>query len=554
VNFLKSNDPEDQRLKFYLTQGYYFIQLIDVDGLQFNPLNEQAFSGAVFYLDTNVLLLRFQSADERMPLFDEMVSVAKRLGIDLRVSRATINEARRVGHNMYAEMMKILPHYPIELLERSNDWFLQSYLRDLEKNPSLTPEQFIEPFDRLAEVCEQEIGLEVDDRDEGQIISGRDFLRVSQIMQEEAKAIRGSEKSDHVLEHDVCHYALVQDERQTNTKTWFLTLDRSLSSVALRLREAQPFCYSLFGLVQSISPFLSIEQEERSFAEVFCGLLSEHIFPIENTFEMKDLRLFYEYHSDLVSLPPNELVLAWDYLSQVVLKGEHYKPAEAPKVALELRKFISASADEQRLMLTADKERLERERDFFAGEKERLERERHTLEDSAQTANAAAESERRARLETETERNQFKGEVEALQRELSSRIDQSNQQLDVQRQVRRRDYMIVGFSLGAVVWVFGSSLISVVNRRWAGLEEWRNAEETIIRTLGGFVFSWPALPFIKNLRWATEWRLALFGAVVVVALAFSRLPDNSFFSGMSSLVSIAMLIATLVFYSVLKKE
>jgi hypothetical protein len=56
VNFLKSSEPDDEKLKFYLTQGYYFAELLGFQNNQFDPLAEQAFSGAVFYIDTNVLV------------------------------------------------------------------------------------------------------------------------------------------------------------------------------------------------------------------------------------------------------------------------------------------------------------------------------------------------------------------------------------------------------------------------------------------------------------------------------------------------------------------
>lgn len=43
--FLRSSDPDGERLKFHLAQGYYFTQLLGFEGGRFNPLNEHAFAG-----------------------------------------------------------------------------------------------------------------------------------------------------------------------------------------------------------------------------------------------------------------------------------------------------------------------------------------------------------------------------------------------------------------------------------------------------------------------------------------------------------------------------
>src|SRR5205814_4327988 len=96
LSLFKSHDVDVKRLIFYLTQGYYFVQLLGLDQNGFDPISEEAFHGAVFYLDTNVLLQGLLPSDGGRA-FAEMTNVAKRVGITLRITRASINEARRVG-------------------------------------------------------------------------------------------------------------------------------------------------------------------------------------------------------------------------------------------------------------------------------------------------------------------------------------------------------------------------------------------------------------------------------------------------------------------------
>jgi hypothetical protein len=95
VRFIRSTERRDEELKFNLTQGFFVAQLLGLDSAQFNPIADEAFRGSVFYLDTNVILAPLLSS-EAEPFFDEVVRIAERLGIELRVSRATIDETRWV--------------------------------------------------------------------------------------------------------------------------------------------------------------------------------------------------------------------------------------------------------------------------------------------------------------------------------------------------------------------------------------------------------------------------------------------------------------------------
>ena len=90
IEFLKSGDPDDLKLKFCLSQGYYFAQLVGFQNGGFSPLAEEAFKGTCFYLDTNVLLYGLLPDRDDMAVFAELLTLAKRLGISLVVTEATI--------------------------------------------------------------------------------------------------------------------------------------------------------------------------------------------------------------------------------------------------------------------------------------------------------------------------------------------------------------------------------------------------------------------------------------------------------------------------------
>lgn len=360
LQFLASKEPEDVRLKFHITQGYFFAQLIGFGDVKFELLTERAFDGTVLYLDTNVAILALLRNDRLAGQFDELLAVAGRLGIELRITRATVNEVRRVVADRIQQANKVFGALPDELIEMSNDQFIAGFIDARATDADLSPEQFFEPFEHVAEVL-KESGVILVDIVEDELIKGRDFSALTKVLQDEALASRGFEKSEDILRHDIAHFALVGDERVSNELTWFLTRDRSLPIAATKLKgtSLHPFCYSLIGFLQSVSPFLIAGQEEQQIAGIFAALLEEQLLPHEQLFNMKELVLLVEMHQDVIATPKESLISAVDYVKSTVLRGRTYRVEHYAEVALGLRSFLASSGDEQRRELEAERTRLE---------------------------------------------------------------------------------------------------------------------------------------------------------------------------------------------------
>jgi hypothetical protein len=539
-SFLRSTEPDDEKLKFYLAQGYYFTQLLGLENEHFDPLAQQAFANSIFYLDTNVLLPRILFSDENAALFDEVIRVAKGMGIELRVTRATINEARRVAANRVIEIKKIAGVIPDELASRTHDQFLAAYLEAREINSSLTAEEFFRPFDRLTEVVEGEMGLVIDDKTEDEIIAGRDLERVAQIIQEEAVSTRKWSKSEVVLNHDVSHYALVVDERTRNPKTWFLTSDRSLIQAAFRIDDrGQPFCFSLIGLLQSISPFLTVQENEHSLVDVFSIFLTEQILPVESLFDVKELVLLAEMHEDVLATPLEQLMPALDFVKRTVLQGKPYRPAEIPRVALELRKFLTSSADEQRRALQAEAERLESERN----------KEEQAKHIEVEKRKAAEEESGQKGLEIESLRTQVE-QAKGMEQAGSKQITSVNLKLTKQQTARRRDWMLLGFVIGIGLWFFNDSIVLKAATKWPSVQGFEGHLRATFGVLGALIFCLPALNLVAKSGWRPEYRAGLVTIIVAVGIALSSLFDDAAWSRWSAFVQIGALIATLIIFRV----
>jgi hypothetical protein len=534
VALFKSHDLEDKRLIFYLTQGYYFAQLLGLDHQTFDPIAEQAFVGAAFYLDTNVLLLGLLPGD-RGQAFAEMIGVAKRIGIALRVTRASINEARRVAADRLKELKVMQDRVPAELAERSLDDFVTHFYEQRLANPDLTPEEYLHRFEKLSETIEQ-WGVEIDDVVEDEMLRGLSFsVLETRIQERSAQYRKGRTKSDGVLRHDVAHYALIETKRESNSKTWFLTRDRSLMSSAEDIcKTEKPFCFSLIGFLQSISPYVLSDVEGNSLSVVFSELLKEQLITTDKLFDSRELVLLAEMHSDVLATAAENLLPAVDFVKFSVLKGKAYRPEDLPLVSLELRKFLASSADEQKRALESLNAQLQSE---------------------AQMDRKAAAESRQARADAErtllTREDEIEEQAEKLQTSqletvlLREQLATQRTQLATQRMRVRLAGGVSGIVVGAVMWSFRQPISAAIE----GMGGQREVIDIALQVIAGLLFCFPSLNFLRKSDWRTEIKVALGTVIVFAAIWATKMISPSKAADVASYLAIAAVTAGMLVFS-----
>lgn len=506
LEFLASKEPEDVRLKFHITQGYYFAQLIGFGDTKFELLTERAFNGTVLYLDTNVAILALLRNDRLAAQYDELLAVAGRLGIELRITRATVNEVRRVVADRVQQANKVFGALPTELIERSDDQFIAGFIDARSINPELSPEQFFEPFEHVADVLKKS-GVVLVDLVEDELIKGRDFPAITKVLQEEALASRGFEKSEDILRHDVAHLALVGDEREENELTWFLTRDRSLPLAAAKLKgtSVHPLCYSLIGFLQSVSPFLIAGQEEQQIADIFAALLEEQLLPHEQLFNMKELVLLVEMHQDVIATPKENLISAVDYVKSTVLRGRTYRVEHHAEVALGLRSFLASSGDEQRRELEAERARLE-----FVSKQEQ----------------EAAAVERRLRLraeETILSQMMELAELREQSSEQSSKISLLTSELESTTLAIRktiRGFFPLAPLIGLILLWRRVPVASWFRTTLPLLVGWTHVE-LVVTVAGWSIALLPAIIYTRGVSWPDQGRVGYIATLMMTAFALS---------------------------------
>lgn len=528
--FLRSNRPDDVQLKFFLSQGYYFAQLIGLEPGVFDPLNESAFSGSVFYLDTNVLIVGLLQNDHIGQVFGELVSVARRLSIELRVTRATIDEARSVAAARVSALNEVIGIIPDDVLRRSGDQFFEAFLQAREKKASLSPEDFFKAFDHLPEVLQERWGISIVEKTADEILAGRDLKHIADLMHETAIITRGWGKSGIILHHDVAHYALVLDERPENPKTWFLTRDRTLTRSAEKLPASNcPFCYSLIGFLQSISPFLITASEEHSFADVFAQLLTEQMFPREQFFDVSELVLLAQMNRDVMTTQREKLIPALDYLKKTVLSGKTYTKERGPEVALCLRTFITSSSDQRELELLEESKRLAAQ---LKSKETDLEAMRQLREVDLQVVSQQA-----TQIEELDRRNdQLSGQVEGLA--------ESQKHLTLKS---ARNQMIAGVMGCIMLWLFAGHVVDLIHDRFPDLGAttlW--AMRLVLNSIGLLSLALPTAAFLRRRGLSRDTQVIIMTVVMAIGLGVSRFIEPDVVSLWSGLVQLAVVLASLL--------
>ena len=492
--FLQSMESDDKDLRFHLAQSYYVVQLLELSPHDFNPLADDAFSGAVFYLDTNIVLDALKS-DDSTRRFHELVNASNSLGIELRVTGATLDEALTVAYARVQDIEEVISTLPRKLLERTKDDFFLAFQAAREDDPSIAPADFLLRFEELPTFL-RDLNIMIDERRAEQIVNGRDVEKECRIVGDAAEHVRGFGKSDGVSLHDVCHFLVAQEERKSGRKCWFLTRDGTLSRAAVQLAPSElPFCFPLVAFLQSVSPFIESPSDRQSLVDIFSAVLKGDVGDLSGRllFDMTELRLISELHADVLSVPTDQLIPALDYVKSNLLKGRPYRREDHTSVALEIKKFLTASAHEKQQELF---DQLERQKQLLATE--------HTKRSDAEL------------------------DAERLRREIE-RLTQEVHAAEAREAARARNQKILAAALaflgvvfGSVCWWFDADISRrIVNALPNGATDGLPLALTI-RMLGAFAFVSSFIPSLSRLR-KRAYRLLGYTIVVGIALAAADL-------------------------------
>ena len=470
IRFLRSAERHDTALKFRLTQGYFVAQLFGVSSLSFNPLADDTFRQAIFYLDTNVLVDLLLAHDVRRSSA-ELVRVCASLDVEIRVTRGTIDEAAALAAARYRQIRPLVDSLPTSFMEKSDSAFLEAFLSASKRESTLTLNGFFERFGMIPSIL-RELGVTLYEKTTDETIGDRNIAREFEIIQKAARDAHGESKTATVCRHDVAHYLLIHRERSRGHKAWFLTRDRTLGRAAVELNPGKvPFCFSLTGFLQSVSPFIETPEAQSSLVDLFGTVLTGETGDLSGQalFDLEELRIVSALYTDLLATSPEQLLEAVDYVKRNVLRGRPFREQNQPEIALEIRKRLGSSKEDQLRALQNEITRQE----ALVAEREAEQR--------------LAENELRKRDE-EIDRLESAAE-KSFQREKAK--EQATRRL-------RRVVAVLGAILTMCLWTLDSAIVTTVTGLSETASGWGAVWQSVVRALGAVALVSCLLPLVRQ--------------------------------------------------------
>lgn len=387
IEFFQNLDPDSNQLRFALAQSFYIGQLLGVEGRDL--LSEEIFADGTLYLDSSVVIPALLPSSRHHAVFKELCGVCKRLRIRLLVARPTIDEVRKVAADQERLAGTLYEKVPQNIAASVKGDFFHFYLIAKQVDPESSTESLFAPFHRLSETLRETFGIEtVDDVQFEEFEWSVEFNGVAEAIQKSSVSVRKREKFRAALSHDSKIFMFLRSQCSSpEEKVSFLTCDSSLPSAWAQLQseDFRTRCFTLDGLLQSISPFVTTESEASDFSEVFSQVIAAQLLPQGKLFDIEDFMLFEDLDLDCRELPEAEVRDALLAVKEHVLKGAAYRHESLEEAAYELRRFF-AQTDKRIAGLIKERERLQSELE----ERERR-MQREQLEHSKQIGEAREE-------------------------------------------------------------------------------------------------------------------------------------------------------------------
>lgn len=415
IAFFNSSHPDFASVKWNLAQNYYVAKCLGIDGAG-ALLSEDVFKGAVFYLDTNVVVDALTPLGRHHNSFRTVVEACRRLDIDLNVAQISIDELRNVVSFAKRDVPRIVPRIPDALLPRVQSVFLDIF-REAAAGGEHDEDRLFERFDDAARRLKDEYGVTVVDDSWFDAADSEQTLTLASRLKDVAPR-RVRQKSQRAALHDAKLITWVQNSRLTGeSRTFLITTDRSLPSIRLDSQKVgdRPVAMSLDAILQWLSPVAFQTDDDSDAAQLFSESLRQQILPRENFFDMADFRYFAEMEWDSKTLPVDDVEDAIRTVRAIMPSLDPTSSNDREKIGLILGKYFVDPGRRYRRDLSG-LEAIVVESDASAAElRTACDRQRQQIEDLR--ADAAALTTTVENLQCDAKRSEI--DAESAQRSLS---------------------------------------------------------------------------------------------------------------------------------------
>lgn len=438
MTFFQINDPDFDEIKWNMTQNYFVAKALGLDPSG-ALLSKEVFEDAVFYLDTNVLIVALESKSRYHRSFLTFAKACKQLGVTFKVCQISLDELNRVLAYQRDLIIKVMDQIPEQTAGRVRSVFYEIYLERKKAGETVEIDDLFSSFSSPMKDLEESFGAELDDdiwfdnnKEERATQSfandlGRRYLN-----------LRLRTKSQRATLHDALLLLWIQKTRQETpaSNVLLVTADTSLPGCVPRNSLCSSLAITSDALLQWISPLIAAEETGGNFAEVFSEMIKYRLLPQDRFFALEDFLIFHEMHMSCRELPAQDVEECIRYIKTHAYTLDPSRPSDREKLAYEVSKFF---ADPGRKYLQ---------------EIARLEQEKTTMRDDFESRIGEAQ---RQINDLEQEHKSQLGKRDTAISELKSNFDDFRRATG-EDSIRRSAYLRVGFTFLVFLMLEGLTL------------------------------------------------------------------------------------------------
>ena len=327
-----------------LSQSFFIAKMMGLDKAA-QLLARDLFEGAMFVLDTNIIIGALEDYDRFHDAFLALHECFSSLGVDVIAARQTLSEMERWLEYARQQAERVLPGLSPELLAETHGPFVARYLALTEDGQTVDMKDVFANFDSPEIFLSERYGVSIAEDDRfARIFASPEARHVALDMQERAQTFyrhyRSAKSYSRTL-HDATALLMVRDLRkETRRQTWFVTMDRSVISYRLQGSDDVQCAIGLEALIQWLFPVVGIKRDDQEFAVGFATLIQQRLLPRKRFFEMEDYIMLESAHVEVRSLGINDARNALNRVHQ--LRAEHSMDTSEGREALhyEIGKFV----------------------------------------------------------------------------------------------------------------------------------------------------------------------------------------------------------------------
>jgi len=345
LSFFQDTHPDYDLIKWNMAQNYYLAKALGLDPSG-HILSKEVFGGAVFYLDTNILINALEPRAKHHGTFKAFSKACKALQIQLQTCQISLNELRTVVDYHCELIEKVADQISNDIAPKIRGVFFRIYREHLEAGAPIDFEtlfsSFYGPMEELAQAYEVKL---IDDPWFVEAVEKQETQKLLEKIRREYKAKRGFSKGKASALHDALLLQWLQLERERSApNTWIVTLDTSLPGFIAQEEGVpdHPLAITLDALLQWISPMTIYEEaDEDEVAAIFSEAVKEQLLPRETFFDLSDFIVFAEMEYSCKELPSKDVEDCIRYLKVKAPSLDPSKATDREKIAHEISRFFA---------------------------------------------------------------------------------------------------------------------------------------------------------------------------------------------------------------------